>query len=182
VLAQVEEDLDRATATLRHFSQAGHILILGCFEHDLVLGFQLLVFREEVLLIIFIMFCTSLGLAGAFLKMFLGPVYLRATRKEVQLKVKVKVKQGYNSYMVREKVNRRCYLVTRAHTSAICVEDGTGAATAAAPSLCDSINFKNLVRQSTSRISCDRHATIDSINGRRRKTIVHGRVYSSGGL
>jgi hypothetical protein len=40
--------------------------------------------------------CTSVGFAGAFLKMFLGPVNLRATRKEVQLKVK----EEYNSYRV----------------------------------------------------------------------------------
>jgi hypothetical protein len=46
------------------------------------------------------MFRASLGLAGAFLKMFLGPVNLRATRKEVQLKVK----EEYNSYRVCEKV------------------------------------------------------------------------------
>jgi len=37
---------------------------------------------------------------GAFLKMFLGPVNLRATRKEVQLKVK----EEYNSYRVCVKV------------------------------------------------------------------------------
>lgn len=34
--------------------------------------------------------------AGKFLKMFLGPVNLRAARKDVQLKVK----EEYNSYKV----------------------------------------------------------------------------------
>jgi hypothetical protein len=40
--------------------------------------------------------CTSVGFAGTFLRMFLGPVNLRAPRKEVQLKVK----EEYNSYRV----------------------------------------------------------------------------------
>lgn len=96
VLAQVEEDLDRATCLISD----GDIASLlpskahGNFELDLV-GFGLLVFGSEAG-ILFLMFCTSIGFAGAFLKMFLGPVNLRATRKEVQLKVK----EEYNSYRV----------------------------------------------------------------------------------
>ena len=54
------------------------------------------IFGGEACVLFVIMFCTSVGFAGAFLKMFLGPVNLRATRKEVQLKVK----EEYNSYRV----------------------------------------------------------------------------------
>jgi len=50
----------------------------------------------EACVLFVVMPCTSVGFAGAFLKMFLGPVNLRATRKEVQLKVK----EEYNSYRV----------------------------------------------------------------------------------
>ncbi|GJN39658.1 hypothetical protein PR202_gb28790 [Eleusine coracana subsp. coracana] len=74
VLAQVEEDLDRATCLISDGDIASLLPSkthgnLGYFELDLVF----------------------------FLKMFLGPVNLRATRKEVQLKVK----EEYNSYRDR---------------------------------------------------------------------------------
>ncbi|URD88692.1 TMPIT-like protein [Musa troglodytarum] len=45
---------------------------------------------------------------GRFLKMFLGPVNVRATRKEVQLKVK----EEYNSYRTRLSVGQNSLLIS----------------------------------------------------------------------
>ena len=107
VLCQVEEDLDRATCLITDGDVASLLPSkthgnLSCFKLDLALGFcrLLFFFPGGEACILLVMFCTSVRFAGAFLKMFLGPVNLRATRKEVQLKVK----EEYNSYRVCVKV------------------------------------------------------------------------------
>jgi len=106
VSCQVEEDLDRATCLITDGDVASLLPSkthgnLSCFKLDLALGFCRLLFPPGgEACILLVMFCTSVRFAGAFLKMFLGPVNLRATRKEVQLKVK----EEYNSYRVCVKV------------------------------------------------------------------------------